>query len=376
MFCSKCGTKNNDDAKFCSSCGAAIAGASEAPQVMQDAVENLSSDAASNTGASSGGSLKVGPLEIFIAALVVVGLIYFKLSDSSKEASPTSPPAPAPVTFNAGTAATLVVRKNLRSPSSFQHVRSDVLWKGKSADGKPAYVVAVGYDAQNAFGAMLRGCMLVAFYEAGNDEIGWNPTYGAQEASAQLCDPSTPKNFKDGEASVLVNLNRFALASGATPAAPTKAQPAAAPAEVIPVAAQIEKQKKLFVARACPSEEKAESEERTTQHGDVAANSGEKYVFVHILCGRSSHALAMIYNGKTIARGREFLNILGGEGKYTAETGKLTYSAPFAADGDARCCPSGVGAVVLDAAKLEMVFRKIKPQGEDERVPSRDVTLP
>jgi len=55
-----------------------------------------------------------------------------------------------------------IIKKDLRSPSSFSLVSGKEMWKGKDQEGNPAFIVRVEYDAQNGFGAMIRDCKLVA----------------------------------------------------------------------------------------------------------------------------------------------------------------------------------------------------------------------
>lgn len=72
-------------------------------------------------------------------------------------------------------AADQLVMNSLRSPSSYSPASKKVLWKGVNKDGHPAYIIRVDYDAQNGFGAMLRGCNLAAFYLKG-DQFGYRGT--------------------------------------------------------------------------------------------------------------------------------------------------------------------------------------------------------
>jgi hypothetical protein len=73
--------------------------------------------------------------------------------------------------------ASTILKKSMPSPSSFKLISSRVIWKGKNSEGKPAYVVRMTYDAQNAFGAVLRDCTLVSFWENG-DTLQWNNLFG------------------------------------------------------------------------------------------------------------------------------------------------------------------------------------------------------
>ncbi len=403
MFCSQCGTKNDDSAKFCSSCGSAIAGLGAATQAMQGTADNPSSDTTSNSVASpSSGSWKVGPLEIVIAVLVVVGLIYFKLNDSSKEAPPTNPSAAAPVTKPSPEELAERARRSACDWDIAKELTAFASNKGRIADA----LLTIGHDiawksGQQGFDLERSSVKIVdtGTYKFKDKalpvcvvEIALNYVNrgkGERKASCYMAGYANDREFNMYRAiftsecdSAPKTIAKWSTENGidglkSETAPPTKA-PAAASAEAVPVAAQIENHKKLFVARVCAKEEVTEL---TVQQADVSTNSSDRYAFFHISCpfegGNAVHteALVLIYNDKTIVRGREFLNILGGDGRYTAETGKLSYSTVFSAEGDARCCPSGVGSVVLDVPKLEMVFRRIKPQSGDERFRSRDVAL-
>ncbi len=130
-----------------------------------------------------------------------------------------------------GKQASEIVKEQLRSPGSFNNVSSEVLWKGKSNKGEPAYVVSVLYDAQNGFGAMLRGCMFVSYHETADGKLGWNRDFGAREAPEALCNSATPANLKADYAKTLAKANSF-VAEGApiaAPAASAAAKPAVAP---------------------------------------------------------------------------------------------------------------------------------------------------
>lgn len=76
-----------------------------------------------------------------------------------------------------------IIKKDLRSPSSFSLVSGKELWTGKDSNGNSAYIVRVEYDAQNGFGSMIRGCKLVAYYVNG-EELKWKLYEGIRD-----CDP-------------------------------------------------------------------------------------------------------------------------------------------------------------------------------------------
>src|SRR5574340_1173000 len=57
-----------------------------------------------------------------------------------------------------------LVTEGLKSPSSFSATSTKIVFEGVNKEGNLAYIVRVDYDAQNSFGATLRGCSLAAFY--------------------------------------------------------------------------------------------------------------------------------------------------------------------------------------------------------------------
>ena len=65
--------------------------------------------------------------------------------------------------------ATIIIKKTLKSPSSFSLFSGYEVWTGKDADGNPAHIVRIEYDAQNGFGATLRDCKLVAYNDKDGD---------------------------------------------------------------------------------------------------------------------------------------------------------------------------------------------------------------
>lgn len=105
-----------------------------------------------------------------------------------------------------------VVRSNLRSPSSFKYVDGEVLWSGNTLNGEKAYVVAVSYDAQNGFGAILRGCAMVAYFVADNGQLRWSNISGYQEMPNSLqamCNKNVPLERKTKYASDIASINKF-----------------------------------------------------------------------------------------------------------------------------------------------------------------------
>jgi len=72
-----------------------------------------------------------------------------------------------------------ILKKRLKSPSSFSLVSGKTVWSGKTNHGYPAYVVRIEYDAQNGFGAAMRDCNMVAFWDEGKDNTVSYLTPGA-----------------------------------------------------------------------------------------------------------------------------------------------------------------------------------------------------
>ncbi|MBE9611036.1 ankyrin repeat domain-containing protein [Chitinilyticum piscinae] len=61
------------------------------------------------------------------------------------------------------------IKKRLKSPDSFKSVSSETVWEGKNEKGNKAAIVRVVFDANNSFGAALRGCYFVAIYKENGD---------------------------------------------------------------------------------------------------------------------------------------------------------------------------------------------------------------
>ncbi len=102
-----------------------------------------------------------------------------------------------------------VIKRHLKSPSSFNKVEGEVLWSGKTEKGKNTYVVSVMFDAANSFGAMIRGCMYVAYSEAENSNITWKNDFGVRDYSENLafCDKSSPISVKKELAKGIAEIN-------------------------------------------------------------------------------------------------------------------------------------------------------------------------
>jgi hypothetical protein len=58
--------------------------------------------------------------------------------------------------------ASVSIKGDLKSPSSFSLISGQRLWTGENSTGNHAHVVRIEYDAQNGFGALIRGCSYVA----------------------------------------------------------------------------------------------------------------------------------------------------------------------------------------------------------------------
>lgn len=96
------------------------------------------------------------------------------------------------VTINPAETAGTIIRSNLQAPDSYQFVSGKTLWTGTDKEGNEAYVVVVGYNAQNGFGALLRGCSYVAYSIDQDDLLTWNPTFGLMEGNRADCEGTSP----------------------------------------------------------------------------------------------------------------------------------------------------------------------------------------
>ena len=103
-----------------------------------------------------------------------------------------------------------IAKQHVRSPASFKHVGGEVLWEGQTKDGLPAYVTSVSYDAANVFGALLRGCMIIAYHRTADGRLTWDPTWGVKDYTdelPQLCAEAAPMNIKAEFARGIAEIN-------------------------------------------------------------------------------------------------------------------------------------------------------------------------
>jgi len=124
------------------------------------------------------------------------------------------------IAFDPAKSAGAIIQKNLQAPDSYEFVSGETLWKGKDSDGNDAYVVLVGYNAQNGFGALLRGCSYVAYSIDENDLLSWSPMFGVNEADRSACEAMSPLELKARElateALVQANFKAAAKSNGST----------------------------------------------------------------------------------------------------------------------------------------------------------------
>jgi hypothetical protein len=103
-----------------------------------------------------------------------------------------------------------IAKQHVRSPASFKHVGGEVLWEGQTKAGLPAYVVSVSYDAANGFGALLRGCMVVAYSRTADGQLTWDRMWGVKDYSdelPQLCAAAAPMKVKAEFARGIAEIN-------------------------------------------------------------------------------------------------------------------------------------------------------------------------
>lgn len=103
------------------------------------------------------------------------------------------------MTGNRVATASEIIKKNLRSPSSFSLISGKEVWSGKDSKGISAYIVRIEYDAQNGFGAIIRDCQLVAFTI--NDDK-YKPAY----RSTEVCES---KSLSYNESQMIETLRKF-----------------------------------------------------------------------------------------------------------------------------------------------------------------------
>lgn len=103
-----------------------------------------------------------------------------------------------------------IAKQHVRSPASFKHVGGEVLWEGQTKDGLPAYVTSVSYDAANGFGAVLRGCMVIAYRRTADGQLAWDPMWGVKDYTdelPQLCAAAAPMKVKAEFARGIAEIN-------------------------------------------------------------------------------------------------------------------------------------------------------------------------
>lgn len=103
-----------------------------------------------------------------------------------------------------------IAKQHVRSPASFKHVGGEVLWEGQTKDGLPAYVTSVSHDAANGFGAVLRGCMIIAYNRTADGQLTWNPMWGVKDYTdelPQLCTVEAPMKVKAEFARGIAEIN-------------------------------------------------------------------------------------------------------------------------------------------------------------------------
>ncbi|MEX2258279.1 MAG: zinc ribbon domain-containing protein [Woeseia sp.] len=171
MKCQECGIELARDAKFCSSCGV-----------------SATPDCTTQSGSSDEGK-KSG----LIGGLVMLGVAgWLGVSGFSNLSSAFGSSEFA--------SAEQIVKKSLKSPSSYTFQDGTVLWSGADQHGNDASIVRLEYDAQNGFGATLRNCQIISYIEkSGNLE--WSPTFGIQScdigflSESELVDLFKETNF-------------------------------------------------------------------------------------------------------------------------------------------------------------------------------------
>ena len=196
MYCHKCGAPQPETANFCGKCGAQLEKTETPNAATPDPIPQPSPV---QSKPSDGGVLEAfgkAPLwqKIFISVIFIAGGATWLMKGANKVTTTLSE---SKIT----SAAQQLVKESLRSPASFNPVSTTVTWKGRYQN-RDAYVVKTEYDAQNGFGAMLRGCHYVAFALEG-DQIHWNKLFFLEECRApgipesQLVEAVVIANFPD-----------------------------------------------------------------------------------------------------------------------------------------------------------------------------------
>jgi len=178
MFCQQCGAPQPDQANFCIKCGAKlekmpVVTATPSPtQASQNATAQPPEAAPLTFTSEFLAETKAIPRWqlVFLGIIVVGGVIagLSKIANVFGESKVTG-------------AAQEIIQEALKSPGSFKLISATIVWTGKYKD-RDAYIVKTEYDAQNGFGALLRGCHYVSLSLQG-DQFFWNRAVALEECS-------------------------------------------------------------------------------------------------------------------------------------------------------------------------------------------------
>ena len=124
-------------------------------------------------------------------------------------ADATEEPVEADTLKDVSEDAATIIKRSLQAPGSFQYINGKTLWRGNMNSPKPQYVVLIGYDAQNGFGANLRGCSMVAFTETSDGKLEWSGALGVSEKDRNLCEDESENTKKQAveEGQEMASLN-------------------------------------------------------------------------------------------------------------------------------------------------------------------------
>ncbi len=198
VICSGCAATNPASAKFCLSCGTKLADVNT-PAAVSDtsAINSAPSTLSGNTEVrrsqktyaeivrSWGAKAWIG-----VGSVVVVFLYLFNSGGGE-----------------AGSAADLIIKDALRSPSSYSVVSQKVLWTGKDETSK-AYIVKTDFDAQNGFGGTIRDCYYTAFSVNGKN-VNWNKLMGVRKCSSDVGDFGFVSVTEEQFIKNLIEMNHF-----------------------------------------------------------------------------------------------------------------------------------------------------------------------
>lgn len=86
-----------------------------------------------------------------------------------------------------------IIKNRLKFPDTFNNIESNVVWKGSTPKGLPAFIVKVRYNVENGLGMKLNECNIVSFFEE-NKKSMYNSLAGVIPCGTQPHNSSAESN--------------------------------------------------------------------------------------------------------------------------------------------------------------------------------------